>query len=121
MTKKIIIIVGVVFILISVNFVYAQEQADNFVYDSKGKRDPFLSLVSPEGYLIKIEPFSETSEINIEGIIYDPRGSSYAIINSEVVKPGDVIGRFEIIGIERNKVILIKDSEKIEIELKEEE
>ena len=117
MIKKIIIIIVAVFI--SVSLAYAQQQADEFVYDSKGKRDPFFSLVSPEGYLINLEPFSEVSEINVEGIIYDPKGNSCAIINSEVVKPGDRIGKFEVMDIEQNKVILLKDSERIKIELKE--
>jgi hypothetical protein len=117
MIKRLFAITG--FILIAVNLIYAQTQSESFVYDSKGKRDPFLSLVSPEGFLLKLSSSSETSELSVEGIIYDPRGKSYAIINSEVVKPGDAIGKYELISIEKNKVVLIKDTEKIEIELKE--
>ncbi|MBM3251994.1 MAG: hypothetical protein FJZ11_04345 [Candidatus Omnitrophica bacterium] len=117
MIKNLFIIIGC--ILIFVSFIYAQTQTESFVYDSKGKRDPFLSLVSPEGFLLNLASSSETSELSVEGIIYDSRGKSYAIINSEVVKPGDIIGKFELISIEKNKVILIKDTERIEIELKE--
>ena len=118
MIKKAILITGI--ILFSMSLVYAQESGEIFVYDSKGKRDPFQSLVSPEGYLINIEPLSGISEIVIEGIIYDPKGSSFAIINSEVVKSGDAIGGYEVLDIQQNKVTLLKDAEKFEIELKEE-
>jgi len=97
----------------------AEEKEETFVYDSKGRRDPFLSLVSPEGYLINVEPFSDASEVNLEGIIYDPSGKSFAIINTQVVKNGDKIGLFEVLKIEENKVILLKDAERFEIELKE--
>ena len=118
MIKKIIIVTAI--FLLSISLIQAKEQDNGFVYDSKGKRDPFLSLVSPEGYLINIEPFSESSEISIEGIIYDPQGTSLAIINGEVLKAGDTIGRFEVIKIGKGKVILLKDSERFEIELREE-
>jgi len=116
MIRKTIVIICLVFILATIICAQADEV---FVYNSKGRRDPFLSLVSPEGFLINIEPSGNASEVSLEGIIYDPRGSSYAIINAEVVTPGDVIGRFEVIEIEKNKVILLRDSEKIEIELEE--
>jgi hypothetical protein len=112
------IIIGTI-ILFSISIGYAQKEKNAFVYDSKGKRDPFLSLVSPEGYLVNVEPFAEVSEINVEGIIYDPKGSSFAIINSEIVKVGEKIGDFEVLDIKKNKVILLKDAEKFEIDLKE--
>lgn len=117
MMKKILIIIGIILFL--VNLVYAQEQENIFVYDSKGKIDPFISLVSPEGYLINTQAYSETSEISLEGIIYDPAGSSFAIINGEVVKVGDTIGGFDILEIQKNRVILLKDNERAEIELRE--
>lgn len=97
----------------------AQEQENVFVYDSKGKRDPFVSLVSLEGYLINSEPYSDSAEINVEGIIYDPKGNSFAIINTEVLRVGDKIGAFEVLSIEKNKVILLKNTEKFEIKLRE--
>ena len=116
MIKKTLIIICLVFVATCV--VYAQRE-EVFIYDSKGKRDPFLSLVSPEGFLINLESTGDTSEIILEGIIYDPRGSSYAIINAEVVAPGDTIGRFEVIDIKKNKIILLRDGERIEVKLEE--
>lgn len=103
----------------SLSLMAAEEKDQTFVYDSKGRRDPFLPLVSPEGYLINAEPYSDASEVKVEGIIYDPRGNSFAIINTQVVKAGDKIGAFDVLSIEKNKVILLKDTEKFEIELKE--
>jgi hypothetical protein len=98
---------------------FAADKGEKFIYDPKGKRDPFLPLVSPEGYLINIEPLSSVSEIKVEGIIYDPYGNSFAIINSEVVKPKDKIGSFEVLEIKKDSVILLKDQKKYEMRLKE--
>lgn len=94
-------------------------QAD-FIYDSKGRRDPFLPLVSKEGYIINRETEILASDMNLEGIIYDPRGKSLAIINGTVLKIGDTIGNYSIIEIEKNKVTLSWGNEKIILELKQE-
>lgn len=91
-----------------------------FTYDSKGKRDPFLPLVSKEGYLINREADVLATDMNLEGIIYDPSGKSLAIINGQVLKVGDTISNYSIIEIEKHRVILLRDAEKFILELKEE-
>lgn len=115
--KKALIIIG--FLLVAVSLMAAEERETTFVYDSKGRRDPFLPLVSSEGYLINAEPYSDASEVKVEGIIYDPRGNSFAIINTQVVRIGEKVGAFEVLKIEKDKVTLLKDTEKFEIYLKE--
>jgi len=97
---------------------YAQEQ---FVYDAKGKRDPFIPLVTPDGRLLKLEKEETASGLLLEGIIYDEHGLSYAIVNSEVVRISDKIGDYQVLKIEKNKVIFIKSGQTLEVELKEEE
>lgn len=90
-----------------------------FVYDSQDKRDPFLPLVSPEG--VVLEPhITEKSEEKpqLEGIIYETGGSSYAVVNGEVIKSGDACGGYQVLEIQPEKVIFVKGSEKLEIELK---
>jgi len=97
---------------------FAQE---NFVYDSKGKRDPFMPLVTSLGYIVNVEEELFASEMNLEGIIYDNRGQSLAIINGKVVKTGDNIGVYTVIEITTSKVALVKGAEKYILELKKEE
>lgn len=90
-----------------------------FVYDSKSRRDPFLPLVSKEGYLINREAEVVPSEMNLEGIIFDESGKSLSIINGMVLKEGDKISSYTITKIEKQKVILQGDEEFI-LELREE-
>jgi len=99
------------------HFLYAQEQ---FVYDAKGKRNPFIPLVTPDGRLLKLEKEQTLSGLSLEGIIYDEHGLSYAIVNSEVVRVSDKIGDYQVLKIEKNKVIFIKGGQITEVELKEE-
>jgi hypothetical protein len=98
-------------------FCYAQEK---FVYDAGGKRNPFMPLVTSDGRLIKFDEEKE-SEIILEGIIYDDRGMSYAIVNHQVVKIGDWAGNYRVFKIEKDKVTFLKDNQPIEVRLKKEE
>lgn len=89
----------------------------------KGKRNPFIPLVTPEGRLLQLEAEEEGNEeeLRLEGIMYDKGGLSYAIVNAEVVKIGDWAGGYRVLRIEKNKVIFIIDNQIKEVELKKEE
>lgn len=97
---------------------YAEEQ---FIYDSKNKRDPFVPLVTSDGRLLKLEEEVASAALLLEGIIYDKNGLSYAIVNGEIVKIGDQVGGYQILKIEKNKVVFIKGGQLTEVELKKEE
>lgn len=97
---------------------FAQEQ--KYSYKFQGKRDPFVPLISPAGYLLNLEP-EDNNALNLEGIMYDPKGDSIAIINGELVRAGETIGDAVLTSIEPNKVTIIKDNEKVEIDLRREE
>jgi len=98
---------------------YAQ---DEFTYDSKGRRDPFMPLVTSDGRLIKLETEQGSSSgLALEGIIYDKAGQSYAVVNGSVVKVGDNVGDYQVLKIEKSKVIFIKGGETKEVEIKKEE
>jgi hypothetical protein len=96
--------------------IFAQGQP---AYDSKGKRDPFIPLVTPDGRLLKLESQKSASGLTLEGIIYDEHGLSYAIVNGEVVRISDKVGEYQVLKIQKNKVIFIKGAETTEVELKE--
>lgn len=100
----------------------AVPKRSQFVYDAKDKRDPFVALVTKEGRII--EPpvrRQKTDEIHLEGIIYDPKGGSYAVIDGEIWKAGDSVGAATIIRIEPQKIIFLKSDKEFEVELKKEE
>jgi hypothetical protein len=99
-------------------FSFAQEE---FAYDTKGKRDPFIPLVTSDGRLLKLDKEEAKGDLLLEGIIYDKQGRSYAIVNSAVVGIGDFIGAYQVLKIEQNKVIFIKEGETTEVILKKEE
>jgi len=88
-----------------------------FTYDSKGKRNPFIPLVTADGRLLKLQQSEQGKELSLTGIIYDKRGVSYAIVNGDVVGVGDRIGEYRVLKILEKKVIFIKDNQIIEFEL----
>ena len=94
---------------------------EEFVYDAKGRRDPFIPLVTPDGRLLKLEQEEGVSGLLLEGIIYDKNGASYAIVNGEVVRIGDEVGDYQVLKIEEKKVVFIKEGQTVELELKKEE
>jgi len=100
------------------NLSYAQETPG---YDDSGKRNPFIPLVTSDGRLLRLENNESVGGLELEGIIYDKNGLSYAIVNSEVVKVGDSSGDYRVLKIQKDKVIFIKDGETLEIDLKKEE
>ncbi len=105
---------SVFFILHFSFFCFAQ---DKFVYDAKGKRNPFIPLVTADGRLLKLD-FEETKgELSIEGIIYDEQGMSYAIVNGSVVKAGDLVNNAQVIKVEKDSVTFVKDGKELKLEL----
>lgn len=90
---------------------------ERFSYESKGKRDPFMPLVTSQGYIVNIEDELLVADMNLEGIIYDTGGKSMAVINGKVVKAGDNIGRYAIKEIRKDQVVLTVDEEENILEL----
>lgn len=79
-------------------FALANLSEGAFLYDSKGKRDPFVPLVGPGGKLIippvsagetDMAPDNAVGAVQIQGILYDPSGNSIAIVNGREVRQGD--------------------------------
>jgi len=94
---------------------------NEFVYDDHGKRDPFIPLVTADGRLVKLEDeTAKTTALAVEGIMYDEHGISYALVNGEVGKIGDTIVGYQVLRIEKNKVVFIKEGATIEVEPKKE-
>jgi len=93
---------------------------DGFKYDAKSKRDPFVPLVSEEGaYVSDAYGIKDINDIRLEGIVWDKRKGSAAIINGEIVREGDEIGSVKLIKIERECVVFDIDGEEVKIDLME--
>jgi hypothetical protein len=95
------------------------ENKEKQLYASQGKRDPFVPLITPAGYLVNLEP-EKNASLHLEGIMFDPKGDSIAIINGELVRAGESIGDAVCASIEPTKVTVIQNNQKIEIELRRE-
>ncbi|MFA4888650.1 MAG: hypothetical protein WC628_03620 [Candidatus Omnitrophota bacterium] len=99
------------------DYCFAQQQNQ---YEAKGLRNPFIPLLTPDGRLIKVSSGETKGGLSLEGIIYDESGVSYCLIDGSVAKIGDVVaGGFQVLKIEKKKVIFIKNGEPTEIFLKE--
>jgi hypothetical protein len=91
-----------------------------FVYDAQEKRDPFIPLVSSDGRILEPRLSRKTKDaLYLEGIMYDPAGLSYAVINAEVARVGDPVGDYKVIKIESQKVTLLKDGKEVELKMEE--
>lgn len=92
-------------------------------YDAKGQRDPFVALLTPEGAVR--EPAAPrpaasrfgAGDLALEGIVYDPRGDSIAILDGEVFRAGDIRGGIEVLTVGPSSVIILKDGLERELEL----
>ncbi len=128
-----IILIGMLFL--NLPFVLGEEQIEDdfdlefslppvFIYNSEGRRDPFVPLITPEGEEFKLEEvegeleISEELEYTLIGLIWDEE-EVFALIQGErgkwIVKKGDMIEEFEVFEIKEGKgeVILIRGKEEI--------
>lgn len=114
------LLIFIFFSVLNLPLVFGQE---GFIYDAKGKRNPFIPLVTSEGRLLKLDKQESTAQhgLMIEGIIYDKFGRSFAIVNATVVGIGDMVGDYQVLKILDNKVIFIKNGEPLEVELVKED
>ena len=90
-------------------------------YNAKGRRDPFIPLISESGgYASDAYEASAAEDIRLEGIVWDDVKGSIAIINGEIAKEGDVMGSIKILKINKDSVIFDVGGENVKIELNKE-
>lgn len=99
----------------------ASANVRDFTYQSKGNRDPFKSLVTKDGRILPgARTVSETGDVELEGIIWDPNGRSMAIINGKLVKEKQRIMNMQVLKIKKASIILQKGGKVMVIKLKKE-
>lgn len=110
------------FILLSVFLVctliaFGQEE-QSFIYDDKGKRDPFLPLVGKDGrFLLDTGLTYSFDELELSGILWDPQGKSSALINDQIVTRGESVYGFKIKTITKDSVIFSKEGKEYILKL----
>lgn len=110
--------------LLSAGISFAQLAKEKFVYDSGGRRDPFIPLVDNQtisglraSFLPPKEKVRLPIEIAVKGILWN--GQEYfAILNDQVLKKGQKLDGIELEKIEPDKVVLKYRGEKFNIFLK---
>lgn len=92
--------------------------ADEIRYDSNGRRDPFLPLVGPGALVSGLG--SGGKGLEVSGIVFDPKGASYALIGGEIYREGESLGGVKVIGILTDRVVFLQEGEEVVIWLREE-
>ena len=96
---------------------FTDTASSEIVYDSGGRRNPFAPLIDAEGVIRY--GFNSTS-LNVEGIIFDPKAGSIALIDGESYKEGETVQNMNIVSIFKDRVILAKDDQEKTLWIREE-
>lgn len=101
---------------------FLAEEAKSFIYDSKGKRDPFVPLIIREfRSYANLENIETVEDLMLEGVLWDPEGGSIAVLNGVILKEGDLVNNVHILKIAPTKVFLKIDNHEYEVNLQKEE
>jgi len=98
-------------------------ETDSFIYDSKGKRDPYsivVPLMSREDNKDPSAKLLELSQLEIQGILWDSV-SPLIMIKDKILAVGEEINQAKILEIDPNQVILEYKGEKITLTVIDEE
>ena len=94
----------------------AQDGAERFRYNAKGRRDPFAPLVR-DGRIVAISTggHTESSLPVLYGVLWDPGGNSIALINDGEARVGDMVGEYRVVEIRKDAVVLANGGEPVVI------
>ncbi len=82
-------------------FEWTASHASEVKYDARGRRDPFVPLVSANatvssGELLSVE---KIEDLRVEGVVFDSKKGSVVILNGQMMKEGQEIGNVKVIKI----------------------
>ena len=98
-------------VVVSDSLAGGTEEKDGFVYDSKGKKDPFLPsqpLWTPARTATRLK------ESTLDGIVWD-QANSIAILEGKVLKVGDSYLGARVEKIEKDQAVFSVGEEKITV------
>ena len=93
-------------------------------YRSKGKRDPFVPLLSADGERIYPPGADEETVggfdgLNLQGIVFDHGSDSYAVINGRVVREQDDVDGMKVLKIEPTAVTIQTQGQSIRFNVRQ--
>ena len=97
------------------------------LYESKGKRNPFIPLLLTDGQRITPPPDEEELDpmglgsLVLQGVVYDPSGDSTVILNGQLLRENEEWEGIRVLKIESNTVTIWKDGETHELTVREPE
>ena len=97
----------------------APPQPTKFQYDAHGRRDPFVALVR-DGRIVSDAPDAAgaaSAAPVLYGIVWDPSGQSFALINDREVKVGETIAGYRVQEIRRDAVVLTGGAEPLVLQV----
>ena len=109
MSMKCIFILALLFV-VSISFSVIAHADGSYVYDSHGRRDPFVPLLGvTSGPLGSLEDIMGIEDVSLQGLAVDSAGRKVVVINGEMVTEGQTVGRLTVKKILKDEVILIID------------
>ncbi len=93
-------------------------------YQPKGKRAPFVALLTSDGQRVYPPGLDEqvatgVTDLSLQGIVFDPKAKSLAIINGEVVQEQEELGGIKILKIEPTSVTVLVGGQTSQLTLSE--
>lgn len=91
-------------------------------YDPKGKRDPFVPLMTEHGQRF-YPPGTDEEEATgvlkliLQGIVFEPNGESYAVINGKVLREQEEVEGVKVLRIESESVTLLVEGQPHRLDL----
>jgi len=97
------------------------EETETRAYSHRGRRDPFVPLVGVTARATEsLEDVMSIDDVNLQGLASDSAGRKAAIINGEMIKEGETVGRLTVKKIFKNGIIVVIDDEEHKINIHEE-
>ncbi|MBL7155947.1 MAG: hypothetical protein ISS90_02270 [Candidatus Omnitrophica bacterium] len=92
-----------------------------FIYNNRGRRDPFVPLVGDtSGVVGSLEDVMSIEDVELNGLASTSTGEKIAILNGEMVKEGQSVGRLTLKKVLDAKVIILIDDVEYELNIQEE-
>ena len=104
--------------LVLVCLIFSVAEAKEIRYDRANRRDPFEPLIGPHAFRGIAGVGKET--FLLEGLVYDPKKGSYAVIGGEIYREGESIEGARLIKVFPDRVILLQESNETVIWLRDE-
>ena len=96
-------------------------EAESSFYRSNGKRDPFVPLITPEGQRIYPPGTDEGGVANLmlQGIVFEPQGESYAVINGRIVREGEEVDGVKVLKIAPSAVVIQSEGQQHQLSVRQ--